>query len=227
MNRIAKTGTAVIAGALIALAAPLAASAHVTIDTKQAAPGSYPTIQVQVPNESATEATNRVELTLPTDEPFGYVGYVPVAGWSTEVVKDGETPVAVVWTADAGSEITDGQVQRFPIVLGPIPDTGSIVLATDQTYTDGSVVSWSGTEEGAEHPAPVLYVNDTPPADEHGGTHDDGDDDGHDDTVTAEPISSVTESSTDVLARILGIGGLVVGIVGLVFAITTRRTAAK
>lgn len=219
MNRIAyratQAGAAIVAGAVIALAAPLVASAHVSIDIKQAVAGSYTTIRVQVPNESATEATGRIELTLPTDEPLGYVGYVPIAGWSTEIVKVGETPTAVIWTADAGSEITDGQLQLFPIVLGPIPDTGSIVLATDQTYTDGSVVSWSETEEGAEHPAPVLYINDAPPADDHGGA------------VTAEPVSTVTSNSPDVLARILAIGGLVVGIVGLVFAFTTRRTAAK
>lgn len=214
-NRVTQAGAAIVAGAVIALAAPLVASAHVSIDIKQAVAGSYTTIRVQVPNESATEATGRIELTLPTDEPLGYVGYVPIAGWSTEIVKDGETPTAVIWTADAGSEITDGQLQLFPIVLGPIPDTGSIVLATDQTYTDGSVVSWSETEEGAEHPAPVLYINDAPPADDHGGA------------VTAEPVSTVTSSSPDVLARILGIGALVVGIVGLVFAFTTRRTAAK
>ena len=80
-------------------------------------------------------------------------------------------------------------------------------------------MSWSETGEDAEHPAPVLYVNDAPAADEH-------------DAAAVTRASTMTTRMpqpprTDVLARVLGIGGLVVGIVGLVVAITARRKAAK
>ena len=101
--------------------------------------------------------------------------------------------------------------------MGPIPDTGSIVLPVEQTYTDGSVVSWSETEDDAELPAPVLYVNDAPAADHHAG----GDDD-----AALEVTDSASTSSSDVLARVLGIGGLVLGVVALVIAITGRRKAS-
>jgi uncharacterized protein YcnI len=223
---------AIGAGVLLALAAPLSASAHVTVDPGQAAAGSYTVITVKVPNESATAATNRVELTLPTDTPFTSVRYVPVAGWTAELVRTtlpepmevGEATVteavtSVVWTADAGSELVDGELQLFPISVGPVPDTGSITLPADQGYTDGSVVSWSEEGEDAEHPAPVLYVNDTPAEDHHGGTaHSD------DAAVTAAPAEAA--SSDDVLARVLGIGGLVVGAVGIVLAVAARRQTA-
>ena len=230
MNRYAKSALAIAAGATLALAAPLAASAHVTLDDNTAEAGSFSVITFKVPNESATEATTKVTVTLPADTPFAYVSYVPVPGWTTELTKTTlDTPVegedgtvteavtAVTWTADAGSEIQDGQIQFFPLSVGPVPNTGSIVLPVDQTYTDGTVVSWSETGEDAEHPAPVLFVNDAPAADHHGGSDDDASID------VTETDAAGTSSSTDVLARVLGIGGLVIGAVGIVLAVTARR----
>ena len=223
------------AGVLLAIAVPLSASAHVTIDPGQAEPGSYTVVTVKVPNESETATTNRVEVSLPTDTPFTSVRYVPVAGWSAELVtstlpepvKVGESTIteaitSVVWTAAPGSEIGAGQLQLFPLSLGPVPDTGSVSLPADQGYTDGSTVSWDESGADAEHPAPVLYIDDAPPADHHGGAGDDHDD------ATADAASDTTAvSGDDVLARILGIGGLVVGVVGVVLAVTARRTRAS
>ena len=224
---------AIGAGILLVLAAPLSASAHVSVDPGQAAAGSYAVITVKVPNESETAATSRVELTLPADTPFTSVRYVPVAGWSAELVRTtlpepvevGEATVteavtSVVWTADAGSEIAAGELQLFPLSVGPVPDTGSISLPAEQSYTDGSVVSWSEEGDDAEHPAPVLYVNDAPAEDHHAGAADDDE---------AEVVAAASnDGGDDVLARILGIGGLVVGAVGIVLAVTARRrTAAR
>ena len=213
MNRFALSAVALTAGAALALAAPLAASAHVTLDSNTAAAGSFTLITFKVPNESATETTSKVELTLPADTPFEYVSYVPVPGWTTEI-----SDTTVTWTAEAGSEIADGQLQLFPLSVGPVPDTGSIVLPVAQTYTDGSVVSWSETEEDAELPAPVLYVNDAPAADHHAG--------GDDDDAALEVTDSASTSSPDVLARVLGIGGLVLGVVALVIVVAGRRKAS-
>ena len=57
----AKGAVALGAGALLAIAAPLAASAHVTINPNAAEAGSYAVITVKVPNESATASTtNRI-----------------------------------------------------------------------------------------------------------------------------------------------------------------------
>lgn len=230
---ITRASIALGAGALLAIAAPLAASAHVTVDPGQAEAGSYTVVTVKVPNESETAGTTKVELTLPTDTPFSSVRYVPVAGWTAELVREtlpepvkvGESEITeavtkVIWTAEPGSEITAGQLQLFPLSVGPVPDTGSIVLAADQTYDDGSVVSWSETEEGAEHPAPVLYVNDEPVGDHHGAAGGD-----HEAEEGEHTEAAAASSGDDVLARVLGIGGLVVGAVGIVLAVTARRKA--
>ena len=237
MNRFALSAVALTAGAALALAAPLAASAHVTLDNNTAAAGSFALISFKVPNESATESTTKVEVTLPSDTPLAYVSYVPVAGWTTELTTTTlDTPVEaeggtiteavtkVTWTADAGSEITDGQLQLFPLSVGPIPDTGSISLPVDQTYSDGTVVSWSESGDDAEHPAPVLYINDAPAADHHGD-----DDDAAIDVTDQDGSTATSASPDDVLARIIGIAGLVLGAVGIVIAVTSRRktTAAE
>jgi len=226
VNKKTTAVTALLAGGILALAAPLAASAHVTIGPDQAAAGSYAIIDVRVPTESATATTNKLVLTIPQDTPFADVSYVPVAGWhvglTTEKLAtpikndDGEVTDAVTsvtWTADPGSEITAQQYGVFPLSVGPVPDTGKIVLAVEQTYSDGSVVSWNG-KPGAEHPAPVLYVNDAPPA---------GEEESGDATLTATEQDAPAAASPDVLARVLGIGGLVVGVVGLIVGVSGRR----
>jgi uncharacterized protein YcnI len=232
---------AIGAGALLALAAPLSASAHVTVTPGEAEPGSFSLITVKVPNESATESTTRVELTIPETTPFGYVSYVPVPGWTTELVKTTlpepvetiygeitEAVTSVIWTAQPGSEIIDGQMQLFPLSVGPVPDTGSVVLAADQTYSDGTVVSWSEEGEDAEHPAPVLFINDAPAGDDHGAEEQNGAA-GQNDSDTVSLTSQVQSGGAgpDVVARVLGIAGLAVGIVGVVFGLTSRRKAGQ
>ena len=237
MNRTTMSTIAVTAGLTLALAVPLAASAHVSVDPTRAVAGSYTVITVTVPNESETATTTKVEVSLPTDMPFTSVRYVPVAGWTGELVREtlpepvmvGESEIteavtSVIWTADPGAGIAAGQLQLFPLSVGPVPDTGSILLPADQTYSDGSVVSWSQTGDGAEYPAPVLYINDAPADDHHGGAAAEPGDH-HEVVATADAAADA--GSTDVLARVLGIVGLVVGVVGLVLAFVLRRPAAK
>lgn len=239
------------AATALALAAPLAASAHVHVDPNTAAPGGYATLTFRVPTESATAGTVKVEVDLPTDTPFGSVSYQPVPGWSATVVTETlpkpvktatatitEAPTKVIWTADAGNQIAPSQFQQFTISAGPVPDTGSIMLPTRQTYSDGMVVNWdektpsSGAEP--EHPAPVLYINDAPPAAEQAGATPSGAA-----TLTATPgakagttdASATPAASTDSTATGtaigLGIAGIALGAIALVvaaFAASRRRT---
>lgn len=224
MHVVAAAGAALI----LAIAVPASASAHVTVSPNSAGAGSYTLLDLKVPNESATEATTKVELSLPTETPFTSVSYVPVPGWTTTLIREtlpnpvtvGENTIteavtAVTWTADPGHEIAAGQLQVFPLSLGPVPDVGSIVFAADQTYSDGTVVSWAETGDDASHPAPVLYVNDAAPS----GHHDEAPAEHEDDAPAAA-------SDADGVARGLGIGGLVVGAIGVAVAVTALRRKA-
>ncbi len=224
MHVVAAAGAALI----LAIAVPASASAHISVSPNSASPGSFTLLDLKVPNESATEVATKVELSLPTDTPFTSVSYVPVAGWTTELVREtlptpvkvGENTIteavtSVTWTADPGFEIADGQLQVFPLSLGPVPDVGSIVFAADQTYSDGTVVSWAETGDDASHPAPVLYVNDAPPTGHHG--------DAEAEAENETEAESEAASGADGIARGLGIGGLVVGALGVAVAITALR----
>lgn len=247
---ITRAVVALGAATALALGAPLAASAHVHVDPDTAAPGSYATLSFRVPTESATAGTVKVEVDLPTDTPFGSVSYQPVPGWSATVVTETlpkpvktatatitEAPTKVTWTADAGNQIAPGQFQQFTISAGPVPDTGSIMLPARQTYSDGTVVNWdektssSGAEP--EHPAPVLYVNDAPPAAEQAGNSSGTA------TLTATPgakagttgasgtVSASADSAAASTAIGLGIAGIALGAIALVVAVfaASRRRA--
>jgi uncharacterized protein YcnI len=221
--------------ALLLLAAPLAATAHVRVDPGQAAAGSYATLTFKVPTESATAGTVKLVVDLPTETPFTSVSYQPLPGWTTTVdteklakpVKtvDGtitEAPVRVTWTAGNGVEIEPGQFQLFTISAGAVPDTGEVLLPAHQTYSDGSVVDWADTTPASgkepEHPAPILYINDVAPA--AGGANPVVA------TTTPVPAAAASDGSADAVAIGLGIGGLALGAIALVvavFAMTRRR----
>jgi uncharacterized protein YcnI len=203
----------------------------VTITPNIAEAGSFALLTFKVPTESATAVTTTFEVDLPTDTPFTSVSYVPVPGWTTDVitstlpkpVKIGENEIKeavtrVIWTAQPGSEIKAGQLQLFPLSVGAVPDTGKITLKALQTYSDGTIAKWTETGANAEDPAPILYVNDAPPA----AAASDAD---HP-TIASQAVTTPgTEaaSTDDVVARGIGVGGLVLGAVGIVLAVAARR----
>lgn len=199
----------------LAVAVPLAASAHVPVTPNQATAGSYPTLTFKVPTESATASTVKVEIDLPTDTPFGSVTYQPVAGWTADVITstlatpvttdDGtitEAPTRLTFTADANAGVTAGQFQQFVISAGPVPDTGSVMFPVHQTYSDGTVVDWvdptpaSGVEP--EHPAPTLYINDAPPVDPAETAGSNGGTDGSTATATVAAGSGSADAGSAV-----------------------------
>lgn len=221
------------AGAALAIAVPLAASAHVTVNPDTATPGSYATVNFRVPTESETASTVKLEVTLPTDTPLSAVLVQPVPGWTATVEKgalpapvevDGNTltdaALKIVWQADPGVGIGQDQFQVFSAVLGPVPDTGHVVLPAAQTYSDGSVVDWAATpdEVAADdtlEPAPVLYINDTPPTGAHShGTASAAPSNEHDAGEASSASGSASESSGVALG--LSIAALIVAAAGAV-----------
>ncbi|MCS5728988.1 YcnI family protein [Herbiconiux moechotypicola] len=234
--RAAGAASALVAGAALALAAPLSASAHVHVDPAQAEAGGYTVITFRVPTESATASTTSVTVDLPTDTPFTSVSYQPVPGWSAVVttaelpspvtVGDAtltEAPVSVTWTADDGVGILPGQYQQFPLSVGPVPDTGSVLLPTHQQYSDGTVVDWDeetpASGEEPENPAPVLYIGDEAPTEghDHESASGVGATTGTDGAEGAEGAEGA-DGQVASIALGLGIGGFVLGAGALVLA---------
>ena len=232
---LSRGGLALAATVALVLAAPMAASAHVRVYPKQAVAGADDTLLTfSVPTESSTATTSKVVIDLPTSTPFGDVSYQPVAGWSATVVTgrlpkpakvDGttvtEAPTQVVWTADPGTKLSGGQFQDFVLSVGPMPDTGQIAFPTTQTYSDGKVVRWteqtSANGAAPDLPAPVLYINDAPPAT---------------DRVTSDAVglsAQAPATATDltvvlVLAVVALVLALIASAVAVMAVVTGRRT---
>jgi uncharacterized protein YcnI len=228
-----------LAGA-IALAVPLAASAHVHVSPETAPPGDYATLTFKVPTESATASTVKLEVDFPSDHPFTSVQYQPIPGW-TAVVTSAKLPkpvqadggaittgvTKVVWTADPGSGVAPGAFQQFVVSAGAVPDTGKVLLPAVQTYSDGSVVKWNqatpASGEEPEHPAPTLYIDDAPPADPDQGIVAA--------TSTAAPVAAEASpsggSSASGLGLGFGIGGLGLGVIALVVATLAYTRAGR
>lgn len=244
MTRIRRTATAAAALAFTAAATAVLgfagpASAHVTVNPKEATQGGYARVAFRVPNESDTASTTKLEVTLPENAPVGSVSTIPVPGWTVATEKRKVDPPIevhgsqlteavskITWTATGDAAVKPGQFQEFGISLGPLPKVDSMVFKVLQTYSDGEISRWidepaPGGEE-PEHPAPVLTLaaaaapggSATPSAAAVAAPDDDDDEDGNG------------------LAVGLGVAGLVAGLAGLVlgglaFTRTRREPVAK
>jgi len=232
-NTLSRVLAGIGAGVVAAVAIPLAASAHVTIDPGQADAGGYAYVTFRAPNESETASTVGLDIHLPTDTPFTSVRYEPVPGWTGSITRTTlpqpvevsgntitEAATEVSFRADPGKGIDPGELQRFVLSLGRVPDVGSVVIPVTQTYSDGTVVEWSATPEQTAaddtlDPAPVLYVDDAPAGDAHGGS----------DTTTA-PVAAPASDGSGPVALGLSIAALVIAAGGALlaaFAVGRRR----
>ncbi|MBF4461951.1 MULTISPECIES: YcnI family protein [unclassified Rathayibacter] len=236
------------AGVALAVTAPLAASAHVSITPNQADPGASQNFVIQALNESATASTVKLEVALPTDTPISSVRYQATPGWSTEVITGTlpepvevsgntltEAPMSIVFTADAGGGIRPGAFQSWTVSLGPIPETGSLLLPSIQTYDDGEIANWTASAEELDaddtlKPAPVLFIEDEVKDGHHGGSADEEAASGDSHGATTETTSAQTADSSDTALPLgLSIAALVLAAVGAVLgalALFGRKRAA-
>lgn len=161
----------------------------------------------------------------------------PVSGPHGSTIT--ERPVQVVYTAK--EPLVDGLRDAF-IISVSIPDTSAgsaLLFPVMQTCVEGET-AWSeptpaGGEE-PEFPAPFITVGETGGGEpSHGASTPDGqavsdDSDEHaDHEVTEDDATAGAADETvgdDIVARILGIGGLVLGAVALVLALVIRRRPA-
>jgi uncharacterized protein YcnI len=160
--------------AMVMLAVPAVASAHVTLQPDEVPAGGFTRLDVRVPNETDDAATDKVEVQMP--DGFVFASYEPVAGWKTTVkteklaepVKTDDGSIdsqvkTVTWTAtDDAAAIQPGQFRDFGLSVGmPDGDQPGDVLTFPalQTYDDGTVVRWIGSPD-SEEPAPTVTLTE-------------------------------------------------------------------
>jgi uncharacterized protein YcnI len=213
------TALAIGTGAVIALTPALAASAHVTASASSTAAGSYSVVTFSVPHGCEGSPTTGIEIQVPetilsvtptvnpnwTVEKQNVTLEEPLEGPHGETIT--ERVASVVYTT-TGAGLADGYRDTFDVqVLLPEGEAGDAVeFPVLQTCAEGTA-EWVGDD------VPTIVLSAAAEGDEHGHGDASGDE-------------ATTASGDDVLARVLGIGGLVVGSVGLVVGVTARRRSA-
>jgi periplasmic copper chaperone A len=175
------------------------------------------------------EESPTTSLTFDLPDAIDSVAPTVNPNWTIEEVADGDRTAQVVYTAITPLESGYRDTVELSVLL-PEDAAGQtlafpVLQACEVGETNWNQVAEEGEEEPAS-PAPSIVVTEAAgDAHGHGSTAAETTGDEHadpGDAATAETTAAGT-GSADTVARVLGIGGLVVGVVGIVLAITARR----
>jgi uncharacterized protein YcnI len=148
----ARIGVLLISGiAALVLAGSAFAHANVSPAVVVSKKGQFFTLAV--PTEKEGAATTKVELTPPSG--FSIDSFAPVAGWKREAqtTGTGENTVVEKVTWSGGNVPTEEDaVFQF---LGSTDAAKTYSFNVRQTYSDGTVVDWTGPES-SDTPAPTI-----------------------------------------------------------------------
>ena len=226
--RIARLSLAGLAGgAVLALAAvPLAASAHVTVTPSGTAAGSYTVLTFAFSHGCEGSPTTAIAIDIP--ESIASVSPTLNPNYTIEKVADGDRTSQVVYTAI--TPVQDGYRDTIELSLQLPEDAAGETLAFPVLQTcEVGETNWNQVaeegEEEPESPAPVIVVTEaTGDGHGHGAATEEAASDEHGDGhAEGAEETAATSDDSDTVARVLGIGGLVVGVVGIVLALAARR----
>lgn len=181
--------------ALVASIVAASASAHAQLSPPVVTAKTSQVFTLAVPTEKENATTTQVEFTPPSG--FSIDSFAPEPGWKREVKStgSGENTVIQKVTWSGGSVPTEEDaVFQF---LAQTNGSKTYAFRVRQTYSDGSVVDWSGPES-SDTPAPLVESRSSLGG--GGGT-----------------------STLAVVALVVGALGLLVGTIGLAAG---RRTLA-
>jgi periplasmic copper chaperone A len=157
----------------LALAAPAAAQAHVTVQPEEVPAGGFVRFDVRVPNERDNANTERVEVQMP--DGFAFVSYEPTPGWAARVnYEQLQQPIqaegeqiteqvnTVSWTAtDPNAAIGPNEFRDFGLSVG-LPEQAQagqvLTFPAIQTYSSGEKVRWIGPPDSEEPAAQVTLT---------------------------------------------------------------------
>lgn len=146
----ALVGVTAAAGALTAASS---AWGHAEISPAVAKSKTTQLFTLAVPTEKEGLTTTKVEFTPPSG--FGIDSFVPAPGWKREVQQTGSgentTIEKVTWT---GGKVPTEEDAVFQFLATP-ESSKTYDFKVTQSYSDGSVVDWSGPES-SDTPAPVI-----------------------------------------------------------------------
>jgi uncharacterized protein YcnI len=143
-----------VAVALGTLVFAASASAHARVSPAVSLSGQLQLYSLAVPTEKEGATTTKIVLTVPSG--FEIDSFVPPpAGWHQSVQSTGSGDSAIVqkvtWT---GGRTPTGEDSMFQFLAQPA-SARTYTFQVQQTYSDGSIVNWSGPEN-SESPAPTI-----------------------------------------------------------------------
>jgi uncharacterized protein YcnI len=150
-RRVAAIGAATLIAPLVVTAA---ASAHATLSPPVAKTGVLQQFTLAVPTEKEGATTTQVQLTVP--DGVAIDSYEPSPGWkrSVQATGSGESAVVTSVTWSGGTVPTEEDaVFRFSATL--TGGSRTYTFGVRQTYSDGSVVDWNGSES-SDTPSPTI-----------------------------------------------------------------------
>jgi len=207
-----KIAAALGAATLLAVGAPLAASAHVTVDPSTTAASSYSVLTFATSHGCEGSPTTAVTFTVP--DSIQSVSPTVNPGWTISTTEG-----QVRYTA--AEPLADGLRTTFELSVR-LPDLPAgeridfpVLQECEVGSTDWAELAAEGEPE-PDHPAPHIVLTE-PSGDGHGHAAEAGAQEG------TEPAAA---GSDDIVARVLGIGGLVLGTVGVMIGVSARRKEA-
>jgi uncharacterized protein YcnI len=201
MNRTPMRRAFARAGVLVAaLALAPSAFAHAELFPNVIPSGDGYLLSLAVPNEKANASTTEVQITIP--DGFDLEHVAPVQGWTVSVSGSHQESSG---EQSGGSSITwKGDLKGEGLAVLPFTGVpkkpGTYAFTVRQTYSDGSVVEWSGAESSE---TPAARIEATADATASGGGSD-------------------SSKTIAIIALVVGALGLLVGGAGLV---SGRRSA--
>jgi uncharacterized protein YcnI len=182
------------------------ASAHVTVQPNEVPAGSYQVFTLRVPSEKDA-ATTQVKVEVPAGVEVSK--FEPKPDWTYHMDKNSDGKVtSVTWKA-TGKGFSATEFGQFNFQGKVAADAKELAWKAFQTYSDGSVVEWTGAPD-ADKPASVTTVTAAIGGDGHGAAAG---------TATAANDAG----GNDKLTLGLAIAGLVAGVLALIVSLVRKR----
>ncbi|KNY07326.1 YcnI family copper-binding membrane protein [Microbacterium sp. GCS4] len=215
-----------VTGAVLALAVPAMASAHVTVSPDELAAGDHGTLTFAFSHGCEDSPTTALRITMP--EGLASVAPTIDPNWTIDVERGDDGLVSAV-TYTAVAPVANGL--RGAVTLGvglddSTPDT--LVFPVVQSCVVGST-EWTQVAEdgedphGLDAPAPVVTVGEATGGHGEHGEHDAA---GSDESATASGDTDAGGDGQGALGVAFGAGGLVAGVAALVVSILAFRRRA-
>ena len=152
-KRVRARALAGAAAGLTGLAFASSAWAHAEISPPVTKSKTAQLFTLAVPTEKEGLTTTKVELTPPSG--FGIDSFVPAVGWKRQLQETGSGENAVIQKVTwIGGRVPTEEDAVFQF-LASADSNKTYTFTVRQTYSDGSVVDWSGPES-SDTPAPTI-----------------------------------------------------------------------